>query len=155
MGVGNNNRKVMTLGWRLETEQLGYCTETADFCTGSNHCWLQTLNPCLYFFLSFFRPQRKAPEASPDSHSFSPSPATPRRVCASRAGGEGDPEGLFCSCAAAPMGHGTQGHKVSLESTFGLRFTAVHSEPGIWPSASHWLCGLVPRYPSLRRNFWF
>lgn len=38
MGVGNNNRKVMTLGRRLETEQLGYCMETADFCTGSNHC---------------------------------------------------------------------------------------------------------------------
>lgn len=54
MGVGNNNREVMTLGWRLEPEQLGYCMETADFCTGSNHCWLGTPNPYLYFFCPFF-----------------------------------------------------------------------------------------------------
>lgn len=75
MGVGNSNRKVMTLGWRLETEQLGYCMETADFCTGSNHYWLETPNPCLYLFLSFFfRMKSKAPEASSDSHCFNPSP---------------------------------------------------------------------------------
>lgn len=67
MGMGNNNRKVMTLGWRLETEQLGYCMETADFCTGSNHCWLETPNPCLWGFLPFFCMHRKAHETSSDS----------------------------------------------------------------------------------------
>lgn len=77
------------------------------------------------------------------------------RVHASRAGGEGagragrDPEGPFCSCAAAPKGHGTQGHRVSLEGTFAGRFTAIRQ--WTWHLAFYfslilWACSQVSQF---------
>lgn len=113
MGVGSNNREVMTLGWRLEPEQLGYCMETADFCTGSNHCWLGTPNPYLYFFLSpffFFRTQGKAPWGCSETRRTPPGLLQPG-ACVTGGGDTAarDPEGPCCSWALLPGNTGLKG----------------------------------------------
>lgn len=159
VGVGNNNRKAMTLGWRLETEQLGHCMETADFCTGSNHCWLEAPNPCLYFFLSLFCTYAKLPRPL-QTHNFAPSPATPgcmrhRPAGREQAGQAETPRDRSVPARQLPGDTGLKGAGSAQKALWGWDSRLFGSEPGIRPSVSHQLWGLVPRYLNLRRNFYF
>lgn len=156
MGVGSNNREVMTLGWRLEPEQLGYCMETADFCTGSNHCWLGTPNPYLYFFLSFFFLffvcKAKLPRAV---QRLTKPLACYKRVRASRAAERQQPGTLRGPAVPELWLPGDTGSKGtgSTWKAFWAQSLIFCSGSGKWPSGSCWLCGLVPRYPSLKKKF--
>lgn len=69
------------------------------------------------------------------------------RASRERAGTE--PEGPFCSCAAAPKGCRAQGHRV----TSGVRFTAKQ----LWLSSAvpYWLYGFILRYLHLQQSFLF
>lgn len=55
---GNNNRKAMTLGWRQEAEQFGYCVETADLHRKQSllirDC-KTSASLCLLFFFFFYK----------------------------------------------------------------------------------------------------
>lgn len=115
--------------------------------------------PLPLFFSVLVLYVHKAPEAPPDSQ-FLPSPATPgcmrhRPAGREQAGQAETPRDRSVPAPQLPGDTGLKGAGSDQKVLWGWDSRLFGSEPGIRPSVSHQLCGLVPRYLNLRRNFYF